>query len=412
MRTKLLQTFVVSVAAGMVSCSEGGTVTPLPSSSGGADSMPTGGSGPSQTVGGNSAAPNGGSNANPTGGMQSTGGVAPTGGKAATGGVAPTGGKAATGGEAAGGAATGGKAATGGMAATGGEAAGGAATGGKAATGGVAPTGGKAATGGASGGTATGGKAATGGATSVAGASATGGATAVSTSTSADPDCNATMPTSGGSVHTSSSQGGTNPLAWQVWSNGGTPGTVTTYSTPAFSTTWNNSSNYLGRLGFEWGNSGGAYDTHGTITAQFVEKRHSGASSNNSWSYIGLYGWTTNPCVEWYIVEDSIATMPISPYNAGQKGTATIDGESYKLYSNSTNGTGGSRCSGVSSWMQFWSVRQKARQCGTITVTQHFDAWKGASMAMGNLLEVKILVEVGGGSGTIDFPVAILTSTK
>jgi hypothetical protein len=220
------------------------------------------------------------------------------------------------------------------------------------------------------------------------------------------------MPTSGGTVHTSSSQGGTNPLAWQVWSNGGTPGTVTTYSTPAFSATWNNSSNYLGRLGFEWGNSGGTYDTHGTITAQFVEKRQGTPSSNNSWSYIGLYGWSTSPCIEWYIVEDSLATMPISPYNSSQKGTATIDGESYKFYSNSTNGTGGNRCGNVSTWTQFWSVRQKARQCGTISVTQHFDGWKAAGMTMGSLLEVKILVEVGGGSGTIDFPVANLTSTK
>jgi len=348
-----------------------------------------------------------------TGGADNQGGAASSGNGGAsvtisTGGAAAAGG-AATGGKAgAGGAATGGKAATGG-AATGGTnaATGGAATGGLVGAGGAA-TGGKAGAGGA----ATGGAKATGGATSVAGAAATGGATTVSTSTSPDPDCNATMPTSGGTVHTSSSQGGTNPLAWQVWSNGGNPGTVTTYSTPAFSTTWSNSSNYLGRLGFEWGNSGGTYDTHGTITAQFVEKRQGNPSSNNSWSYIGLYGWSTNPCVEWYIVEDSLATMPISPYNSSQKGTATIDGESYKFYSNNTNGTGGSRCSGVSSWLQFWSVRQKGRQCGTISVTQHFDGWKDAGMTMGNLLEVKILVEVGGGSGTIDFPVAKMTSTK
>ena len=356
----------------------------------------------------------GGPPASSTGGDNSLGGDAATGGannqggadNSGTGGVTVVSSKATGGAEAAGGAGTGGS----GGAATGGFVFGfgGAATGGRPGGSGGAATGGKAATGGA----ATGGKAATGGATSVAGAAATGGATTVSTSSSPDPDCNATMPTSGGTVHTSSSQGGSNPLAWQVWSNGGNPGTVTTYSTPAFSTTWSNSSNYLGRLGFEWGNSGGTYDTHGTITAQFVEKRQGTPSSNNSWSYIGLYGWSTNPCVEWYIVEDSLATMPISPYNSSQKGTATIDGESYKFYSNNTNGTGGSRCSGVSSWLQFWSVRQKARQCGTINVTQHFDGWKAAGMTMGNLLEVKILVEVGGGSGTIDFPVAKMTSTK
>jgi hypothetical protein len=80
------------------------------------------------------------------------------------------------------------------------------------------------------------------------------------------------------------------------------------------------------------------------------------------------------------------------------------------LFSNNTNGTGGSRCSGVSSWQQFWSIRQKARQCGQISITQHFDAWKAAGMTLGNMLEAKILVETGGGSGSVDFPIANVTA--
>ena len=423
MRVALLPLPILVLSCGMFAVGCGGSGAPVgvaQSSSTGGDNSAGGdvGSSGGGNLGGARSGVGGSSVASST---QSSGGSPSAGGTFA--GQTGVGGNPATGGTKAssgvGGAVTGGKSAVGGAAAGGSEA-GGAATGGTKAGAGGAATGGfvfgfgGAATGGrpgGSGGAATGGKAATGGA-ATGGKAATGGATTVSTSTSPDPDCSATMPTSGGTVHTSSSQGGSNPLAWQVWSNGGNPGTVTTYSTPAFSTTWSNSSNYLGRLGFEWGNSGGTYDTHGTITAQFVEKRQGTPSSNNSWSYIGLYGWSTNPCVEWYIVEDSLATMPISPYNSSQKGTATIDGESYKFYSNNTNGTGGSRCSGVSSWLQFWSVRQKARQCGTITVTDHFDGWKAANMTMGNLLEVKILVEVGGGSGTIDFPVAKMTSTK
>jgi len=214
------------------------------------------------------------------------------------------------------------------------------------------------------------------------------------------------MPT-GGTQHSGNSQGGSNNLAWQIWSNQGS-GTLTTFSTPAFSAAWNNSGDYLGRLGFEWGNGGKTYDQYGTITAGFAFKK---TGSGGGFSYIGIYGWSTNPCVEWYILDDSFGQMPFNPYNSSQKGTGTIDGESYKFFSNSTNGTGGSRCN-QSSWSQFWSIRQKARQCGTITISDHFKAWDAAGMKLGNLLEAKILVETGGGSGSVDFAVANVQKTQ
>jgi len=208
-------------------------------------------------------------------------------------------------------------------------------------------------------------------------------------------------------MHSGNSQGGSGNLAWQLWANG-SGGSITTYSTPAFSASWSNSGDFLARLGEEWGNSGKTYDQYGTITAQFAETK---TGSGGSFSYIGIYGWSTNPCIEWYIVDDSFGKMPFTPYNSSQKGTATIDGETYKLYSNPTNGTGGSRCN-LSSWTQFWSVRQTARACGQISITSHFDAWKAASMALGTLLEAKVLVEVGGGSGSIQFSDADVTTTQ
>jgi hypothetical protein len=182
---------------------------------------------------------------------------------------------------------------------------------------------------------------------------------------------------------------------------------LTTFSTPAFSAGWNNSGDYLGRLGFEWGNNSKAYTAYGTITAQVAFKK---TGSGGGFSYIGIYGWSTNPCIEWYIVDDSFGTMPFNAYNATLKGTVAIDGENYKLFSNSTNGTGGNRCGNVTTWTQFWSIRQKARQCGIISITQHFDAWKAAGMTLGNMLEAKILVETGGGSGSVDFPIANVTA--
>ena len=220
-------------------------------------------------------------------------------------------------------------------------------------------------------------------------------------------DCNATMPT-GGTKHTGDGQGGKDNLAWQLWANSASNGSITTFSTPAFSADWNNAGDYLARLGFEWGNAGKTYDTYGTITAQFAYTK---TGTAGGYSYIGIYGWSTNPCVEWYIVDDSFNKMPVNPGSTTNKGTVTIDGGDYILYTRQTTGTGGSRCN-ASSWAQYYSVRKTARQCGTISITQHFDAWKAAGMPLGNMLEAKILVEVGGGNGSVDFPVANVAATQ
>jgi hypothetical protein len=146
----------------------------------------------------------------------------------------------------------------------------------------------------------------------------------------------------------------------------------------------------------------------GTVIAQFVETK---TGTAGGYSYIGIYGWSVNPCVEWYIVDDSWNTMPVNPGNTTNRGTAMIDGGSYTMYLRPTTGTGGSRCSGVTSWNQFYSVRQTARTCGQITISDHFSAWAAAGLTLGNVLEASILVETGGGSGNITFPIANVTAT-
>jgi hypothetical protein len=53
-----------------------------------------------------------------------------------------------------------------------------------------------------------------------------------------------------------------------------------------------------------------------------------------------------------------------------------------------------------------------ARQCGTVTVSDHFKAWEAQGWTLGNLTSVHINVEVGGGVGSIDFPVANVTTSN
>jgi Glycosyl hydrolases family 11 len=224
-------------------------------------------------------------------------------------------------------------------------------------------------------------------------------------------NCDAAMPTSGGEQHSGNGVGGDGNLAWDIWSNTG-EGELTTYDVPAFSASWDEAGGYLGRLGFEWGGFGetpGPYETHGVITAYYAANK---TGTAGTYSYVGMYGWSTEPCVEWYVVDDSYNTMPINPGNTTKMAEVDIDEGTYIMYTRPTTGSGGTRCDGVNEWIQYYSVRTTSRRCGQISLTEHFDAWKGLGMPLGNLLEAKILVEVGGGTGRVDFPVANVTTTQ
>lgn len=229
--------------------------------------------------------------------------------------------------------------------------------------------------------------------------------------------CGGSLPTSGGTSHSGDSQGTAAGLNWSLWMNG-SGGSITTYGVPAFGATWTSQSgDYLARTGLEW--QGKSYSSLGTVTAEFDETKSQG-SSGGGYSYIGVYGWATgattsqNPsgCVEWYIVDDSYNELPVNPGNTTMQGSATIDGGAYILYTRPTTGTGGSRCgAGVNSWMQYYSVRMTARTCGTISISQHWAAWNGTNnMPPGNPLEASVLVEVGGGSGSISFATSNVTA--
>jgi endo-1,4-beta-xylanase len=356
-----------------------------------------------------------------TGGTSQTGGATGTGGHE-TGGTTGTGGTATGGTTGTGGAGTGGVIGTGGAkggsTGTGGSGTGGTGTGGTGTgggkggstgtggmgTGGLTGTGGMIGTGGAKGGTTGTGGTGTGGAKG--GASGTGGTSATGGTAGGTDPCSVKTSPTGGTQHTSSNASGTAAgLNWTIWSNG-SAGSITTYSTPAFSAAWNNSGDFLARIGLQW-NDTKTYDQLGTINAEYNETR---SGSGGGYSYIGIYGWSVSPCVEWYIVDDSYNTMPVNPGNGTNKGTATIDGGTYNLLLRNTSGTGGSKCSGVSSWSQFYSIRTKARTCGQISISEHFKAWAAAGMTLGKMDQAQILVEVGGGSGSVTFPVANVTA--
>ncbi len=349
------------LAATLTACANGDRVQ---SEGGEGGSISTGSGGTTAAGGSSSGGTTGRGGTTGTGGVTSTGGLTGTGGLSATGGITGTGGTA-----------TGGTIGTGGFSQTGGT------TG----MGGHAGTGGRAGSGG-------GGRA---GATG-AGGSATGGTSGT---------CTVGAVPSGATSHCSSNQSGTvGSQQWTIWSSGGGGCLITYGSAAAFSATWNNSGDFLARVGLAMGSSK-TPNQYTSIAADFAEKR---SGSGGGYSAIGVYGWTVSPLVEFYVEEDSFNNLA-APYGGSKKGTFTIDGEgTYDVYTHQQ--VNQPSIQGTSTFNQFYSVRQGARTCGHISLSKHFAQWKTFGMTMGKMEEAKILVEAGGGSGSIDFPTASVTA--
>lgn len=139
-----------------------------------------------------------------------------------------------------------------------------------------------------------------------------------------------------------------------------------------------------------------------------------GNLSGIDYSYIGIYGWTREPLVEWYIVDNSGSQyMPGSwvaqGASAKNHGDFEIDGATYTVYEGDR--TSYSIDGDNTYFKQYFSVRKTMRDCGTIDITAHFKKWEELGMRMGKMHEAKILGEAGSNSGAnargeYDFPYA------
>jgi len=216
--------------------------------------------------------------------------------------------------------------------------------------------------------------------------------------------CAPGMPWSGGTTYSSNSVGSAgHGYSYQLWSNGVGTGSLTVAGVDAkFSATWNNPGDFLARIGLTW-DATKTYAQLGTISSDFAETK---TGSGIGYNFIGIYGWSEAPLHEYYIVEDWFGARPVP---GAKVGTITVDGGAYDVLTHTqinqpdVFGT-------MSTFEQFYSVRQTPRSCGHISITQHFAGWANLGLQLGKLEEAKILVEVGnGGTGSITFTTATIT---
>lgn len=225
----------------------------------------------------------------------------------------------------------------------------------------------------------------------------------ISATTDSPPISCLGAPLTGGTQHCSASATGTvGNYKWTNWSSG-TGACLTTYGAgAAFKATWNNSGDVMSSVGLSWDQTK-TYDKYGTIAADYAYTK---AGTGGGYSSIGFYGWSTSPLVEYSIIDDWFGST--IPAFGTLKGTFTVDGSTYKLYTRTQ--VNKPSIIGNANFQQYFSIRQTPRQCGHISVTEHFKQWASLGMPLGKMYEGKFLVEVGGGSGTVDYTVANVTA--
>ena len=171
-----------------------------------------------------------------------------------------------------------------------------------------------------------------------------------------------------------------------------------------FGAVWSDVEDFLGRVGLSFDQT----RTHtqiGTISADFAETK----TADGGFLYVGIYGWTVDPLREYYILDDWGSTKPAGTASDGSPrthaGTITVDGDTYDVWTN-TRVDKPAITGDHETFDQYFSVRQTARQCGHISISEHFVQWEALALPLGDLYEAKLLVEAQDNGGSIEFTTA------
>ncbi len=115
-------------------------------------------------------------------------------------------------------------------------------------------------------------------------------------------------------------------------------------------------------------------------------------------SYLTLYGWSTDPLIEYYVVESWGSNFTPPGEGAPVLGTLESDGGTYRIYR--TTRVEKPSIRGTQTFDQFWSVRTKRRpigEDGSITFANHVEAWRRHGMALGTM-NYQVMATEGYGS--------------
>jgi endo-1,4-beta-xylanase len=182
-------------------------------------------------------------------------------------------------------------------------------------------------------------------------------------------------------------------LTYELWSDAGSA--CMTNTAEGFLAGWNGN-NYIARVGLRPTANQTVVDPVITYTASYT---------TNGTSYLTVYGWTTDPLVEFYILEahDPAYRPPGNGPDVTSYPDVQANGGTYQV--RRSQRTNQPSIIGTASFPQFWSLRTQNRTSGTINVAEHFAAWEQAGLEMGDIYEISMAVEGFRSSGNADVKV-------
>ena len=123
---------------------------------------------------------------------------------------------------------------------------------------------------------------------------------------------------------------------------------------------------------------------------------NSSLSASGGTTLVSLYGWSTSPLVEYYVMENYVGSPPTAGTYMGQ---VTSDGGTYNIYEHQQ--VNQPSIQGTTTFEQYLAIRTSPVSSGTITTSNFFNAWASHGMKLGTLNYQILATEAwGGGSGS------------
>ena len=198
------------------------------------------------------------------------------------------------------------------------------------------------------------------------------------------------MPGAAKAAVCSNQTGNNGGMYYQMWSAGQGSACINLNSSNNYSTSWSGIGDFVAGVGWNPG-SNQSVSFSGSMSA------------NGGTALASLYGWSTNPLVEYYVIENDQGG---SPSLGSFMGTTTSDGATYNIYEHQQVNQPcitGNNCT----FEQYLAIRQGNTTSGTITFQNFVNAWASHGMNLGSMNYQILATEAwGGGSGSSNFTVS------